>query len=328
MRNKTYHFSYSSVFAADIKEYVELKRATGLWFQTAAENLHRFDRLCIELDIQAAILTDELVSMWTAPRPGESGNTRAARITALKGFVDFLNSKGGQIKWPCIPQSWTKQSQFVPYIFTDDEVTRLIQVADVQPTPAHGSQFHIIFPAIIRVLYGTGLRISEALSLKCEDVDLEHGLLTVWNSKYDNSRRLPVSASLRDELFRYERLLRRPQGSIYFFPNSKGLPYSQRTVYDKFRDVLWQSGIPHGSGRKGPRVHDLRHTFAVHSLQRYADAGRDTYAFLPILATYLGHKKISTTEKYLRLTAEAYPAFLQRATVLSDTAIPEVQEYE
>lgn len=328
MRSKMYHFSYSSIFAEEIAEYVELKQAMGLWFRTAAENLHRFDRLCVELDIQAPELTAELISEWIAPRPGESGNTRAARIIALKGFANFLNSKGARIKWPHIQQPWQGQSQFVPYIFTSDEVARILKVADAQPIPAHGSQFHIIFPAILRVLYGTGLRISEALHLKNVDVDLQRGLLTVWNSKYDNSRCLPISTSLRDELLRYVEQRKWPQENIYFFPNSKGEPYSQRTVYDKFRDVLWQSGIPHGSGRKGPRVHDFRHTFAVHSLRKCADAGIDTYTFLPVLATYLGHKKVSTTERYLRLTAEAYPSFLKKATLLSDTAIPEVQDYE
>ena len=76
MRNKIYHFSYSSVFAKDINEYVELKQAMGLWFRTPAENLHRFDRLCIELDIQAAMLTEELISAWIAPRPDESERIR------------------------------------------------------------------------------------------------------------------------------------------------------------------------------------------------------------------------------------------------------------
>ena len=158
--------------------------------------------------------------------------TRAARITALKGFANFLNSKGAQIRWPHVQRRCSGPSQFVPYIFTADEIVRILQTADSQKIPAHGSQFHLIFPTVLRVLYGTGLRISEALRLKCEDVDLPHSLLSVWDSKFDNSRRLPISPSLRDELLRYESRLRRPVGSAYFFPNSKGLPYSQRTVYD------------------------------------------------------------------------------------------------
>lgn len=130
MRNKMYHFSYSSVFAKDINDYVELKQAMGLWFRTPAENLHRFDRLCVELNIQSSILTEKLISTWTAPRPGESDNTRAARITALKGFANFLNSKGAQIRWPHVQRRCSGPSQFVPYIFTADEIVRILQTAD------------------------------------------------------------------------------------------------------------------------------------------------------------------------------------------------------
>lgn len=328
MQSKSYCFSYASVFADDIKEYVTLKQSMGLWFRTAAENLYRFDKMCIQLDVKTPCLTEKLITMWISPREGESNNTRLARITTLKGFVKHLNSKGANVKWHISHQRYHTQSQFVPYIFTVEEVERILHTADAQPVPAHGSQFHIIFPAILRVLYGIGLRISEALLLKREDVDLEHGLITVWNSKFDNSRRIPIAASLQRSLMVYETKLRRLPESVYYFPNSKGEPYSQRTVYDKFRDVLWQSGISHGGARKGPRVHDFRHTFSVHSLRKCADANMDTYTFLPILATYLGHKKVSTTEKYLRLTAAAYPSLLDKATVLSDAAIPEVEEYE
>lgn len=328
MQSRSYHFSYVSVFADDIKEYVTLKQSMGLWFRTEAENLHRFDKMCVQKGVSIPFLSEDLITAWIYPREGERDNTRLARITALRGFVKYLNSKGAEIKWLILHQSYQTQAQFVPYIFTLEEVERILHTADAQPTPANGSQFNIIFPAILRSLYGTGMRISEALSLKREDVDLKCGFITVWNSKFDNSRRLPISKSLQSALLLYEAKLHRPMESVYFFPNSTGEPYSQRTVYDKFRDVLWQSGISHGGARKGPRVHDFRHTFSVHSLQKCADSNMDTYTFLPILATYLGHKKVSTTEKYLRLTAEVFPALLDRAAVLSDTAIPEVRDYE
>ena len=328
MQSKSYHFSYVSVFADDIKEYVTLKQSMGFWFRTEAENLHRFDKMCVQMGVSIPCLAEGLITAWIAPREGERDATRFARITALKGFAKYMNSKGAEIKWPVLHHSYQNQTQFVPYIFTHEEIECIMHTADMQPTPSNGSQFHIIFPAILRVLYGTGMRISEALLLKRVDVDLKCGLITVWNSKFDNSRRLPISNSLQRALQLYEAKLRWPTESEYFFPNSKGEPYSQRTVYDKFRDVLWQSGISHGGARKGPRVHDFRHTFSVHSLQKCANLNMDTYTFLPILAAYLGHKKISTTEKYLRLTAEAFPELLDRTTALSNTVIPEVSDYE
>lgn len=327
MRNKAYNFPYESVFSEDIRNYVNLKQSMGLLFKTPASNLRRFDRLCSQLKIEHPILTEELISRWISPIDGESASTRIARITALKGFAEYLNANGKPTKWPAVRQKYNNQVQFVPYIFTADEITRIFEISDSLEMSKRGSQFHLIFPAILRVLYGTGLRISEVLSLQYDDVDLEKGLLKVWNSKFDNSRYVPISNSLQQALFSYNNRLCSPKRK-YFFPNPKGEPYSQRTVYDKFRVVLWRCRISHGGCRKGPRVHDLRHTFAVHSLQKCARAGLDTYLFLPILATYLGHKKVSTTEKYLRLTAEAFPIFLEKATDLSDYLIPGVPSDE
>ena len=88
---------------------------------------------------------------------------------------------------------------------------------------------------------------------------------------------------------------------------------------------MWSAGISHGGRGNGPRVHDFRHTFAVHSLQRCDQCGIDTYVFLPILAAYLGHTKTTTTEKYLRLTSETFPDLLHKSEAISNSIIPEVQ---
>ena len=114
----------------------------------------------------------------------------------------------------------------------------------------------------------------------------------------------------------------------WFFPNAMGECYSPRTFYDKFRQILWQAGISHQGKGKGPRVHDLRHTFAVHSLQQNIEMGKDIYTSLTCLMVYLGHSKISSTEYYLRLTAEVFPDFLERADSICAKAIPEVTHYE
>ena len=183
--------------------------------------------------------------------------------------------------------------------------------------------FHIIFPAILRLLYGCGLRISEALTLKLNDVDLTAGIIVIQDSKNGNSRQTPLSESLRTFLAVYQTKMGtriKPDG--YFFPNAKGEQYSQRTTYDKFREILWQCRIPHTG--KGPRVHDIRHTFAVHTLNHWSMEGRDCYIPLPVLAAYLGHKNISATEKYLRLTAEVFPHILEQMQTINDVAIPGV----
>lgn len=325
-RDKNY--TYSSVFAGHIREYVCLKQSFGFKFHTEASNLWRFDKYCMEKNISVPVITREFIEQWAKVRNGESVRTRRSRCQIISRFIQYLNSIGIEAALP--PKVTIKASEitFVPYIYTHEQIIRIIEAADNMPISKHGSMFYIIFPAIIRTLYGCGLRISEALALKTEDVDLKSGILTINQSKNMNSRQTPISDSLKTTLKEYrakmnERII--PGG--FFFPNPKGEQYSQRTTYDKFREILWKSGISH-KGRGGPRLHDLRHTFSVHVLNRWVDNGMDTYVLLPILATYLGHKNITCTEQYLRLTAEVFPSVLEQMKPISNMVIPEVSDYE
>ena len=325
MKHNDYHYIYNSIFAPDISEYVSLKRSAGLYFRNAAAILRQFDRLCCEKQISTLIIEQELLVEWASPRLNEKTSTRSGRISVLKGFIEFLNKKYNNIIiWPPIYGYSSNSLEFVPYIFTHVEISCIFKVADALPVKPR-TQFHIIFPAILRVMYGCGLRVSEALLLTNEDVDLTTGLLTVRDSKFDSSRLVPISKSLQSYLIQYKKLLKCTPTCQYFFPNQKEQPYSARTVYDKFRSVLWAAGISHGGRGNGPRVHDFRHTFAVHSLQRCDQCGIDTYVFLPILAAYLGHTKTTTTEKYLRLTSETFPDLLHKSEAISNSIIPEVQ---
>ena len=99
--------------------------------------------------------------------------------------------------------------------------------------------------------------------------------------------------------------------SYYFSPNGTRR-YSPQTIYNRFRDVLFYSGIPHRGKGKGPRLHDLRHTFAVHSLRQLSERGEDLYTVLPVLSEYMGHSSVSSTQYYLRLTAEVYPDMIKK----------------
>ena len=193
------------------------------------------------------------------------------------------------------------------------------------------SRFNVVFPTVIRILYGCGLRISEALALRVEDVDLENGFIFVNAGKFGKDRKIPISKSLLQRLRKYYKEnvdFIGVTSDNWFFPNAKGECYSQRTVYDKFRQILWIAGISHQGKGKGPRVHDLRHTFAVHALQQNIEQGKDIYTSLTGLMVYLGHGKITSTEYYLRLTAELFPDFLKRADKVCARAIPEVVCYE
>jgi integrase len=162
-------------------------------------------------------------------------------------------------------------------------------------------------PVLFRVLYCCGLRLSEATGLRGEDVDLQSGILTIRDSKFSKSRYVPMSKELTETCAKYAET--RLVGSVddWFFSARGGVRYINRSVYAAFCYLLQEAGISHGGRGKGPRVHDFRHTFAVHCLQRWTMTGADITTALPYLREYLGHQHITATEQYLRMTAEVYP---------------------
>ena len=326
LKNKEY--VYNGVLGNYIRDYVRMKQSFGCKFRTEAGILRRFDRYCTAQNLFAPILTKEFMRLWAEPRSNEMVRTRRSRCTAVSGFIKYLNSIGMEAALPPKIPIKAADKTFVPYIYTHEQISNIIANADMMPQPKRGSMFHIVFPVILRVLYGCGLRISEALALKKEDVNLTSGMITIYRSKNMNSRQTPISLSLKSALNEYSgKMDSRIVPGGYFFPNAKGEQYSQRTTYDKFREILWLSGISH-KGRGGPRLHDIRHTFCVHSLSRWVQDGRDGYVLLPVLATYLGHQNIACTEQYLRLTAEMFPSVLEQTKTISDVVIPEVSDYE
>jgi len=161
-------------------------------------------------------------------------------------------------------------------------------------------------PEIFRLLYGCGLRVNEALRLRVKDANLREGVLTVLDTKFRKDRLVPTAPELTERLTLLQKKLGRRKGEAPFFPVRTNCFYDKRAIYDTFRRLLWESGIPHHGRGKGPRVHDLRHTFAVHRMMIWYREGVDLNAKLPILAAYMGHRNIVSTQKYLHLTLEFF----------------------
>ena len=165
-----------------------------------------------------------------------------------------------------------------------------------------------VMSLLFRMLYGCGLRVSEALNLVIADVNLEQGVLHIRNSKFGKERLVPMSESLTYCCSKYVSSVgHHRKDETAFFQTPKGEHYVSHTIHYAWRQTLHYAGISYGGKGKGPRIHDLRHTFAVHCLQKWAEAGEDLNAKLPYLSAYMGHVGLSSTQQYLRLTAEAFP---------------------
>lgn len=301
----------SGVFAPLADEFVAFKRAQGYKYYSEAKVLRRFCHFAEGYDLAEPVLTKELAMDWAAPREGEAAKSRMHRVSMLNQFSRFLVDTGHEAYLP--PSFHWAPDSFTPYVFTHEEIERILQAADnIQPV-AHSREMHKELPVLFRLLYGCGLRVSEAVGLLCRDVDLEKGILTIRETKNGRDRLIPLSASLKQRMRDYKIntghwLL----DDDFFFPAPDRTMLSTVTVYQRFRRLLWAAGIPYKGKGNGPRLHDLRHTFAVHTLQKWVEAGEDLTAMLPVLSVFMGHKSIHATSRYLRLTAEVYPDVMRQ----------------
>jgi integrase/recombinase XerD len=200
-----------------------------------------------------------------------------------------------------------RPARYVPHVYTDQELAALFSQTDRCRYCAEVPLRHLVMPVLFRTIYACGLRASEARLLRADDVDITTGVLQIRDSKGGKDRQLPVSAPLRERLANYHAHILGRSGGDWFFPGRAGQPLTLGNVDKNFRRFLWQARIPHGGRGHGPRVHDLRHAFAVNNLRDWFLHGQDVGALLPVLQTYLGHSSTADTAYYLRLTAESYP---------------------
>lgn len=317
----------SGIFAALACDFLALKRAQGYKYQSEGKVLQRFCKFAESYSLSKAVLTRELVLNWTAYREGEAAKSQQHRISCVKQFGKYLKALGYEV---CVLPSQKNFNNnafmpcsFTPYIFTHEEISKLFQASDNLPPASQPRNINKALPVLIRVLYGCGLRISEAVGLRCGDVDLKNGILTVREAKFGKDRLIPISNSLlaRCEDYREHVIAWAIDDDFFFMAPSRSM-LSPNTVYQRFRQILWAAGITYGGKGNGPRLHDLRHTFAVHTLQKWVASGEDLTAMLPVLSVFMGHKSFGATSRYLRLTAEMYPDVVRRVEETCAYAIP------
>ena len=298
---------FQGLLASYLNELLAEKRMLGFKYLEQERCLREFDLLSLEYDCSSG-LPKELVMAYIEKKPHWSRSTQQHKVSIARSVALHLQ-KHGLSAYLCDKTNVTNDAgNFKPYIFTRQQMEDIFHLAD-NITPRGGLNSEVFYPVILRMLYGCGLRISEALSLKMKDVDLSKGLLYIYDSKNRKDRIIPMDESLTAFCRKYaERIHAVYTDDDYFFKSPKGGHYAKNTVYYYFRELMWKCGISHG-GRKngGPRLHDVRHTFCVHSLYQFLKNGISHRAALPILSAYMGHSSLDSTGRYLKLTAEAFP---------------------
>ena len=316
---------YNGPFKNHIQDFIELKQAMGYKFYSEAIQLKRFDTFIIEKYPAAILLTKEIMLDWCRKKTYEAQSNQCARVSIIRQSGKYLDSLGVMVY--IIPKSYYPVGKkYMPHIYTTDELTKLFAATDKCKFYSNRPYRNLIMPVIFRMIYACGLRASEARLLKVADVDLENGILTIRHSKNNNSRFIPMSDSLTERCRHYSKIVHLfPVSKEYYFPALDGKPLTLDNLYHNFRRFLWNARISHGGRGSGPRIHDLRHTYAVHCLKKWTEQEKDLSVYLPILRIYLGHASFAGTAYYLRLTADVFPNITLKIEASYHDIIPELK---
>jgi len=315
---------FYSYFKDHIQSYVELKQAIGHKFDATAGTLKRFDRFLLKKYPEATVLTKEIILEWCSKKTHEAQANQYHRACTIRQFGKHLDSLGH--KAYIVPEGYYPvPKQYSPHIYTMDELDRFFKAIDTCQFCYRLPYQRQIMPVIFRMFYMCGLRLSEARFLKTTDVNLETGVLTINHSKHDNSRLVPMSDSLTERCRSFSQSIHSEVAKDYYFPGFNNKPLTIASIYSNFRKFLWHAGISHHGKMGGPRIHDFRHTYAVHCLKKWVEQGKNLTTCLPMLKTYMGHKSFQGTAYYLRMTADVFPDITMKIEALYPEIIPKLQ---
>ncbi len=304
-----------------VADLVAVRHAGGYRFKVPERILRQFADHCRREGHSDGSITKEAVDGFLYGRHLRASTVRRNEL-ALRQLAEHAQTFGWDAYTPATTTRVRVRHQ-PPYVLTDDEVRRLFAAIDSQPMSSYSNKA-MVDPVLFRVLYGAGLRISEALHLSLSDVDTftGGGTLRIRDSKNGQSRTIPITSRLTATLKAYIAAAHpAPDNSDHvFYSKASDSPINQATVYLRFRGYLTDAGIPHFTG--GPHPHSLRHGFAVANLRRWAAGGADLATVLPYLACYMGHADLRGTQYYLRLTADAYPEVIAQAQIRFGYVIP------
>jgi integrase len=288
------------VLASFINDFIAMKEASGIDCLRTKWILLEIDNFFFNKDVRNAVITRELILQWKQTRVNDHPGTLYAKFSIISQLARYMSRQGHDCYIPQLPKYTAHKTGFTPYIFTFEQMKMLFEKSSqLEVYDAHMNSTMFCIPAVLRLLYSTGVRISEALSIRNRDVVFERKYIHIRKTKNGSERIVPVNDELEKVLKQYMSYRDRmplestnaPDG--FFFIKPDGTYCKAPSVYTWFRTLLSWCNIPYKGNHHEPRVHDIRHTFSVHALVQMAHNGQDIYSSLPVISTCLGHKSLS-----------------------------------
>jgi integrase/recombinase XerD len=281
----------------DVERYIALRRSLGFKLAKASRNLEAFARHAMAQG-DTHVRTAAAIA-WAAT--ASTRDSRHRRLQELAIFARFLHAEDAEHDVPPRHLFYRPRSRPAPYIYTPEELARMLDAAGnlrrQKPSPLRRH----VYVMLLGLLAATGLRVSEALNLRLDDL-LPDGMLHIRQTKFNKSRFVPMHPTVVEAFNTYLEVRQRFAGiADHVFLSVDAKPLGVRTVHCNFQTILRKAGIGQGRSRR-PRVHDLRHTFATRVLEQCTTRREDVAHDFVALSTYLGHGDISHTYWYLEAT--------------------------
>jgi integrase len=291
-----------------INDYLAMRRALGFKLRLCGNALREFSLFMHER--AAEYVTIKLAMEWAQQRATSKPSTWAQRLGYVRDFAKFRIATDPRTEIPTWDLLPCTSQRTRPYLYSEEEIRALLDATSTLPvSSAAGILRRQTYYCLIGLLSVSGMRISEAVNLKMSDVDLDNGVLTVTDGKFGKSRLIPVHCTTQKVLSNYksardEYLGNRGFSSEYFFVTHFGGRIDTADVRRNFYSMSRSVGLRNKGQNRGPRIHDLRHRYAVTTLLQWYRDGEDVERKLPLLSTYLGHVKVKDTYWYLTACPE------------------------
>lgn len=302
---------YRSFLAQDIQRFLAHKRSLGRRFEVEEKTLRLLDRYLVEQKIEhPGRLTADLIEAFLASRPRKRPRSYNHLLCTVRRLFAWLVNQGCLDRSPVQTRPRRQTSQRIPFIFDAAHARRLLQFARDLPNNARAPMRGRTYHAIFAILYGLGLRVGEACRLRVGDLDFDRRLLLIRETKFYKSRLVPFGPKLEALLRQYlqitteGRRVRSSDAPVFSFTGRGAI--HPCTVSQTFHALVSRLQLEIPPGCSSPRLHDLRHSFAVGTLLRWYRTGMDPSAGLLKLATFMGHVDARSTAVYLTITATLF----------------------
>ena len=299
-------------FGKQAQSYIALHRSAGKKYRYPERLLVEFNRFINDRSVYSSkSITPKIINEWLATMTCNQ-RSRRKKLCAMKLFFEHLSNLGiieqNPVTTQIINSVRPRQYSFKPHIYSKDEIKALLREA--RKVPCNGS-FKLkpqVFAVAITMLYTLGLRIGEIVRLRIQDVNMQQGTIFICNTKFYKDRIVPFGPELQKLLQQYidlrYRILAPVQIGDALFVANRHTKINGDTIRSGFKKLFRGAGIDYTKEKYKPRIHDLRHTFAVHRLLQWYREGVDIQSKLILLSTFMGHISIYSTQLYLTITAE------------------------